>query len=258
MGDFLNLNLHFPNVRSLAAWLATLPRPTWGAIGSTLHNTYIPNRLQWRGHDSMRSMAVTYARKGWSTGPHLYLASGTAYDGIFVMCPPTQPGIHGVTCNRDRFGIENVDDWNLHQPTEAQKRLFVEVAATLHSWAGIGADVNGHCDCVPRTCPGQFGYAALPELRTRLAMMLNTTRLEPDPRPGALAPYADESPLLAVPSGNEETFTAAWLDKASRAKYDDVSIVTIARAYWKIATAAGLDPWLAAGQCMHETGWLTS
>ncbi|HEU5088393.1 MAG TPA: peptidoglycan recognition family protein [Roseiflexaceae bacterium] len=78
------------------------------------------------------------------------------------------------------------------------------------------------------------------------------------PAPLPFAPYTEDSPILATPPGDVETFVAALLDRASGGNYDAKAVNEIARGYWAVATAAGVDPWLAAGQCMHETGWLTS
>ncbi len=85
--SFLNANRRFGAVTELRAYLSALPRPRWGVVGSTYHNTYIPNERQWRGYSSMTSMQQTYVEKGWPTGPHFFLAVGTVADGIFMMCP---------------------------------------------------------------------------------------------------------------------------------------------------------------------------
>lgn len=69
-------------------------------------------------------------------------------------------------------------------------------------------------------------------------------------------PYTEDSPILAAPPGDEETFVAALLERAVGGNYDDKAVNEIARGYWAVCQRAGVDPWLAAGQCMHETGWL--
>ena len=71
-------------------------------------------------------------------------------------------------------------------------------------------------------------------------------------------PYTEDSPILAVPPGDEETFVAALLERAVGGNYDAKAVNEIARGYWAVCQRAGVDAWLAAGQCMHETGWLTS
>lgn len=169
--SFTNLNRRFRTATEFAAWLATLPRPTWGVIGSTYHNTYRPNEDQWQGRASMASMQLTYEQKTpvpWTTGPHCYLAAGTAFDGIFVMCPPTQEAIHGVACNADHFGIEVVGDFQTRPMSAAQTRLLLDTVEALHRWAQIGPRLNAHRDCVVRTCPGDAAYAQKSGLQAEL------------------------------------------------------------------------------------------
>lgn len=170
--SFTNLNLRFGSVGALAEWLYLRSKPTWKVIGSTYHNTYIPNDTQWRGHASMESMEASYIKNGWSTGPHLYLAVGTGYDGIYMMCPPTEPGVHGVACNKDRFGIEVVGDFNTRPMSPSQQELLIQVLVVLHLWAKIGPNLNAHRDCVQRTCPGDAAYKQKPYLQSELARRL--------------------------------------------------------------------------------------
>lgn len=241
-----NLNLHFPTVDLFAAWLATRPRPRWSPIGSTYHNTYRPTRDQWRGRASMASMADGYAAKGWSTGPHLFLATGTTHDGIFVMCPPEQPAIHGVACNATHFGIENVGDYHATPMDEPQLGLLVATLAVLHRWAGLGPVVNAHRDCVARTCPGDAAYAQKAAIIARLADALAT----------APARVTRESPILARATVPLMTILSRF-PKPTR-HYDAPTVDTILASYDDQATALGIDPLIAIAQMAHETGALTS
>lgn len=175
---FHNLNLRFPDLPSFAAWLRSHPALTWKPAGSTYHNTYRPDEAQWRGHVSMRSMQETYEAKGWDRGPHLYLAAGTApgTEGIFVMTPPSLPGIHAGACNPTRFGIEVVGDFQNRRMTEAQLALLVGAAAELHRYARIGPDIIAHRDCMPgRTCPGDAAYAQRGTIQRSLLLALSRT-----------------------------------------------------------------------------------
>src|SRR5258706_312100 len=62
---FNSINRQFTILDQFAAYLATLPPPDWpgeAPVGSTYHNTFIPNIVQWRGLASMRSkQACGYA-----------------------------------------------------------------------------------------------------------------------------------------------------------------------------------------------------
>jgi hypothetical protein len=174
----------FPDAVALAAYLGRLPRPTWGVRGSTYHNTYRPTEAQWRGLASMDSMQAGYEAKGWTAGPHFYLAlhsPNPKHDGVWQMTPPTASGVHGVTCNVTHFGIEVVGDFQDRVPSAAQQQLLIDVVATLHRWARLGAVLNAHRDCVARTCPGDAFYGIKPQLQARLQQALTPVPLPPDP-----------------------------------------------------------------------------
>lgn len=124
----------------------------------------------------MASMQKTYEARGWTSGPHCYLALGCPREtdsGIWVMTPPTSPGTHAGDCNDHRFGIEVVGDFQSKAPSLPQQLLLIDTLVALHRWAGLGAVLNAHRDCMQRTCPGDAFYALLPSLRLRLAERLN-------------------------------------------------------------------------------------
>lgn len=163
--------MHWATVGAFTAYLAAIPRPTW-CQGITNHNTFIPNEAQWRGMASMNSMRQTYVAKGWTSGPHLYLAAACpnpADAGIWQMTPITHQGTHAGACNRDHLGIENVGDFNDHPPSAAQYDLLLAVnRVILAHWGLTAADVNVHNECMAgRICPGQ--YLTGPQLRADLA-----------------------------------------------------------------------------------------
>lgn len=147
---------------------------TWDPIGATVHNTYIPNKLQWRGMASMASMVKDYMAKGWTSGPNLYLAVGTVNsdnDGIFMMTPLNREPTHAGKCNDTMFGVEVVDDFEVNTPSAAQLDLLVGVLVVLSmvsSAKGTKFFINAHKDCMAnRTCPGQHMYDLMGDVRTR-------------------------------------------------------------------------------------------
>lgn len=166
---FHNENKQFTSISAFASYLHGLPKAKW-SIGSTFHNTYIPDIQDWNGSTSMLGMESFYIGKGWDRGPHCYVAKGSPdpeNDGIWVMTPPNLPGIHAGVCNGDdnplvsgRFGIELVGDFNVNAPDNEKLELLADTIATLHYWNNLPADVNAHRDCMPgRTCPGNAFYA---------------------------------------------------------------------------------------------------
>lgn len=185
---FSSINKQFPTIDAFSAWLATLPRPAWPVVGTTYHNTYKPTEAQWRGLASMQSMQEGYEAKGWTRGPHCYLALHSpqaADNGIWVMTPPTLEGVHGVTCNPTHFGVEVVGDFQVNPPSAAQQVLLIDAVAALHRWAKIGPVLNAHRDCVDRTCPGDAFYLLKAKLQERLAFALSA-----DPWPLRWGPIA--------------------------------------------------------------------
>lgn len=188
---FNSINRQFTSLADFSAWLFAQPQPTWHPIGTTYHNTYRPTLAQWRGLASMWSMQSGYEAKGWTAGPHLYLALGApkaADNGIFCMTPPTSPGIHSPSCNsgaHGRFGVEVVGDYQAAPPAPPLQQLLVEVVAVLHEWAHLVPDLNAHRDCDPRTCPGDAFYNLKPQLQSRLVTLM----VDPWPlRWGPIAP----------------------------------------------------------------------
>lgn len=176
---FAAINKQF-TLQAFTAYLAALPRPTW-AKGSTYHNTFVPTEAQWRGLSTMQGMQAHYESLGWSSGPHCFLALGApnpAHDGIWIMTPPTAPGTHAGACNADHFGIEVVGDFHSRSPSLAQQQLLIDTLAALHHWAGIGAILNAHRDCMAgRTCPGDAFYRLKPYLQAGLADALTPNPL---------------------------------------------------------------------------------
>lgn len=258
---FHALNCHFPDVPTFATWLATQPCGDW-AVGSTYHNTFRPNEAQWRGLASMTTMAGFYAAKGWETGPHLFLASGTDHDGLFVMTPPTMPGTHAGVCNATRFGVEVVGDFHEHPMTPDQLTLLVDALAALHQWQGIGPDVLAHRDCMPgRTCPGNAAYAQKPAIIDRLAAAL--TRPAP-------TRYTPASPLILpsstpavsgarVKAAMERSFVPGPDGVGRMGDYTRSDVyIDMLGTYWILCDRVGLDPLILWAQLLHETGYLKS
>jgi hypothetical protein len=174
--------IHWPSITAFAAYLQTVPRPSW-CRRLCHHNTYIPNETQWHGMASMDSMRATYIAKGWSAGPHLYLAAAApdpADTGIWQMTPLAHMGVHAGACNATDLGIESVGDFNARPPTKEQYTLLITVTILILSHWGIPPSaVEVHRECMTgRTCPGKF--LSGPQIRADLSA--------PRPRPAPVPP----------------------------------------------------------------------
>ncbi len=152
--------IHWPTLGAFVAYLQSVPRPPW-CNALTNHNTYHPNEAEWRGLASMQSMQATYIARGWTSGPHLYLAAqapNPANTGIWQMTPITRPGTHAGACNPNHLGIESVGDFNARPPTPDQYTLLMAVnRAILMRWGIPPEKVNVHNECMAgRICPGKY------------------------------------------------------------------------------------------------------
>lgn len=251
---FHNLNLRFETPAAFAAWLCNLGPLDWAPIGSVYHNTFKPSETDWRGHASMAAMARHYTGLGWTTGPHLFLASGTAHDGLFVMTSPVMPGTHAGPCNARRFGIEVVGNFDSHPMSAAQITLLTETIAALHRWQGLGVDLLAHRDCMPgRTCPGDAAYAQKPIILAALSALLQAPNLA----------YTEHSPILALPPISAASAAAVVAphfpettdDPNAYTRYDIESIID---SFWRVCQPVGVNPLAALAQTIHETGEFTS
>ncbi len=161
---------HWPTLEAFVAYLATIPCPSW-CRGLTNHNTYVPNEQQWRGITSVENCRTVYIGKGWSAGPHLFLAAEApkaADRGIFQLTPIAHPGVHAGACNSDHLGIENVGDFDARPPSPAQYQLLLAVnRLILNAWQLAPGSVNVHNECMTRTCPGRYLTGA--QIRADLA-----------------------------------------------------------------------------------------
>lgn len=149
-----------------------------------MHNTYIPTEAQWSGSSSMNYMMHSYIAKGWTSGPHLYLACHSRkkeWDGIWQLTPLIRRGTHAGDCNTNSFGIEVCGDFQMKPWSAEQRHLLLDTLEVLHRWANLPPSaVNGHRDCMQgRTCPGNVAYAALPQLRADLATALRSVSAGP-------------------------------------------------------------------------------
>lgn len=236
---------HWPTAAALAAHLAQHnPAICQWIDGATLHHTYRPTVAQWRGYASMIGMRDFYITKGWTAGPHLYLAP----DGIWQLTPLNLGGVHAGVCNRTRWGIEVVGDYDSGPWPPALAALVHDTLAALFRWRGLAADaLNGHRDCnSPKTCPGRA--IQLPVVRAELAARLTS----------ASAALSSHATIMSAPRCTQAQALAS-ITKHPTGGYAAADLaLAILPAYWSVCTAVGVDPCIAVAQMIHETGNLSS
>jgi hypothetical protein len=151
-------------VLSIPAWLAYIANYDFGLVApsrAVLHHTWRPTAAQWAGLRSMQALQRFYAGKGWTSAPHLFVAS----DGIWLFCPLKDVGIHAGTGNsgliNGRFwysiGVEVVGDFDHLRPSgivwENAKAVFGGLSRRL----GISPRqlISFHRDYTnQKSCPG--------------------------------------------------------------------------------------------------------
>jgi len=148
---------HYPDLADYESALLLFTKPSW-IKSITIHHTWKPTRGQWAGRRTMESMGEGYARKGWPSGPHLFLAAGTSADGIWAGTPLAVPGTHAGGCNADHIGVEVVGNYDIEPWPAAVERLVYDVVLLLMRWGNIPAErVHGHRECLPnKSCPGSM------------------------------------------------------------------------------------------------------
>jgi len=241
--------IRYPTLAAYRAALLPFKPPAW-IKGITLHHSLVPTRAQWHGRATMEGTKQYYIAKGWSAGPHLFLASDVPHPtdaGIWAGTPLAMSGIHAGGCNPDHIGIEVVGNYDTEPWTAAVADLVYGVVLLLMDWADIApSQVLGHRECLPnKSCPGKM--IDMNVVRSALARMQNT----PPPVP----PLTNASVLITPPRATQAQ-CAAVIMAHEHGAYTSYDVASIVRSYF--AYAAGLDPLIAIAQMCHETSYLSS
>lgn len=141
------------------------------AKGVVIHHTYRPTGAQWRGAESLRSLARFYRlevdngpgqpRGGWPSGPHLFIvgdAASPADNGIWQLTPLNLTGTHARAANPSFWGLEHVGDFTSAAMPAATAALGQGAAAALLDWAGLptsAATITPHSQWGKPACPGR-------------------------------------------------------------------------------------------------------
>ena len=162
---------HFPivGVRFTSAefaryvqWVQENEEYTWAPTGITMHHTAWPDlsiRPDGFTTQHMENIRSGYINdNGWNRGPHIF----TDQNGIWVFNPLSLRGIHAVSFNHTRYGIEmlgNFDGSDFDDPRgQASLRNGQIAAAILMKHAGISTgklNFHRHDPETNKTCPGR-------------------------------------------------------------------------------------------------------
>jgi|GEM_PF-3192308 len=132
---------------------------TWAPRGVTIHHTAAPSlATRPRGFESqhMLNLRSWYQSLGWDRGPHLFVDDKL----IWVFSPLTSRGIHAVSFNRTRIGIEILGDFDSEDPKSGRGleacKMAADAASLLIGRFGLTDPLNFHRDDskTSKTCPG--------------------------------------------------------------------------------------------------------
>lgn len=138
-----------------------------------IHHTSVPSKKDWSGEKTLRGIKDTYQKRGWSAGPHIFVAE----DGIWLFTPMYDVGIHAEDGNAtwSRFGrtytgfrgptgsrlveysvgIEVVGDYSVDQWSGKTKSNVLAVMRILMKRLNIqNNQVLFHRDVDATECPG--------------------------------------------------------------------------------------------------------
>lgn len=145
------------NKDTFNTYVGTLKFVAWRPKFVVLHNTGVPKLSQWHsaaGSVRMKGLEGYYKSKGWSAGPHLFIAD----DLIWVFTPLTVTGVHSPSWNSVSWGVEMVGDYNTEPFSSNVRDNTVAALATLHSVMSIDTSTLKFHREDPNTthkgCPG--------------------------------------------------------------------------------------------------------
>lgn len=192
---------HFKTIGEYSAFLDTVPFVKWARekplpplqrplnapytlpTAEVLHHSAIPTIQQWQGLTTMRGMVAYYQSLGWSAAPHAYLAVGSpnpANDGIWLMTPHTEMGIHAFDYNEWALALEVVGNFDLVFYSDALAEMVYSLLALWCDRCGIDpmrddrrirphGQANRDFGHAGKTCPGNTVVARMPQIRAAVA-----------------------------------------------------------------------------------------
>jgi N-acetylmuramoyl-L-alanine amidase CwlA len=117
-----------------------------------LHHTFRPSKKQWNGKHTMDGLKSYYEKKGWRSGPHIFVAE----DGIWLFSPMNRNGTHAGIGNLRSIGIEVVGDYDVEKWSGNTKKNALSTISILMKRLDIDTgNVKFHRDFSKyKTCPG--------------------------------------------------------------------------------------------------------
>lgn len=172
-----------PTIYSRAQWGADESLMTWRpqtgqVLGGVVHHTVNSNNYSSEQVPSIIRGIYTYhaVSRGWGDIGYNVLVDrfGRAWEGRSGGLDRAIIGAHATGWNSTRFGISVIGDFQSAAPTAAANEMVSQVLAWKLAHHGVAAGsgtIHGHRDVGQTSCPGQYLYARLGDIRTRAASL---------------------------------------------------------------------------------------
>ena len=139
------------SLAEFADYVRTYDFGTQPANKLVIHHTWRPTKDSWAGERTIGGLKRYYEAKGWSAGPHLFIAE----DGIWLFSPMRSDGIHAGSLNHRSIGMEVVGDYDAEVWSGMTKTNALGAISTLIKGLGIvQSDIYFHRDVAQKSCPG--------------------------------------------------------------------------------------------------------
>jgi len=139
---------------SLSQFKDYVSKKYFGTLPATklvIHHTWKPTKAQWTGQGSVNGLKGYYERKGWSAGPHLFIAD----DGIWLFTDMKKDGIHAGAGNHRSVGIEVVGNYDNKKWTgKTYDNTIGAIKALMKRLKIKENNVKFHRDYSSKSCPG--------------------------------------------------------------------------------------------------------
>lgn len=117
-----------------------------------IHHTWRPTKDGWQGEKTIGGLKRYYEGKGWTAGPHLFIAE----DGIWLFTAMNLTGIHASSLNPNSIGIEVVGDYDNEVWSGETKSNAIGAIKALMSRLNLdNTGIYFHRDVSGKTCPGR-------------------------------------------------------------------------------------------------------
>jgi hypothetical protein len=153
-----------PEFIEYVKWVKQNEPYLWEPSGITMHHTGYPDlsiRPNGFTEQHMRNMRHGYLNNnGWHHGPHVY----TDDHGIWVFNPLSRRGVHAVSFNSTRYGIEMLGNFDTEADYSNPRGVVSRdhgmfAVAVLMKHAGISTaklNFHRHDRETRKTCPGKY------------------------------------------------------------------------------------------------------